>query len=49
MTDWPSAGLVGGVGFATVFVVLAVLATVVYVLGLAIRRQQRGREQNSSK
>ena len=45
MEKWAQAGFIGGVGFATVFVVLAVLAVVVWLVGIAARRlQERNQE-----
>ncbi len=41
MTDWAQAGIIGGAGFATVLVVLFVLAVVVWLVGVAVRRLQR--------
>jgi Na+-transporting methylmalonyl-CoA/oxaloacetate decarboxylase gamma subunit len=38
MTDWGQAGFTGGVGFATVFVVLSVLALVVWATGLILSK-----------
>ena len=41
MTDWAQAGFIGGVGFATVFVVLVLLAVVVWLMGVVVRRTSR--------
>jgi Na+-transporting methylmalonyl-CoA/oxaloacetate decarboxylase gamma subunit len=38
MTDWSEALLIGGAGFATVLVVLFVLALVVWLVGAVVRR-----------
>jgi len=47
---WGQAFQIGGVGFGTVFVVLGILAGVLLLVGLAIRRVTRGKgEANSEK
>ena len=45
MTDWAQAGFIGGVGFATVFVVLVLLAVVVWLMGVVVRRTSRDEPQ----
>ena len=45
MTDWARAGFIGGVGFATVFVVLILLAVVVWLVGMVVRRTSPGEPQ----
>jgi len=36
--DWGFARMVGGVGFGGVFTVLVILALVIWLMGLAIRK-----------
>ena len=38
MTDWGQAGLIGGVGFATVVVVLSLLALAIWAVGMVLKR-----------
>lgn len=44
--DWAQAGFIGGVGFATVFVVLVALAVVVWLSGIVVRRTSRNEPEN---
>jgi len=47
--DWGFAGQIGGFGFGLVFAVLIILAVVIWVVGLAIRRASTGKgETNKS-
>ena len=39
---WGQAFQIGGIGFGTVFLVLVILAVVIVLVGLAIRRAGRG-------
>ena len=43
--DWSQAFYVGGAGFGTVMVVLSVLAGVISLVALAIRRSSRGKDK----
>ena len=36
--DWGFAGQVGGIGFSLVFLVLAILAVVIWLMGIVISR-----------
>ena len=38
MADWSEAGKIGGIGFATVIVVLSILALAIWILGLVAKR-----------
>ncbi|MEW6033880.1 MAG: OadG family protein [Chloroflexota bacterium] len=44
MVDWGLAGRIGGIGFATVFVVLSVLALAVWLTGIVVQLTSRNRE-----
>ena len=48
MADWAEVGKVGGVGFATVIVVLSVLAMTLWVLGLVLKHIP-GSDKNEKK
>jgi Na+-transporting methylmalonyl-CoA/oxaloacetate decarboxylase gamma subunit len=43
--DWGQAFYIGGAGFGTVLVVLAVLAGVISLVAIAMRRISRGRDK----
>ena len=43
--DWGQAFYIGGAGFGTVMVVLAVLAGVISLIALATRRSSRGKDK----
>ena len=47
--DWGQASQIAGAGFGTVFVVLAILATVIVLIALAVRRTSRGKNKNAKK
>jgi len=42
--DWAEAFRIGGIGFGTVFLVLVILAVVITLIGLAVRRANRGKD-----
>ncbi len=46
--DWGFAGQVGGVGFGIVFVVLVILAVVMWLTGLVVRKIGTGKEETSN-
>jgi len=46
--DWSQALRVGGAGFGTVFLVLVILAGVISLIGLAVRRMDRGKGEANS-
>ena len=48
IVDWPQALRVGGTGFGTVFLVLVILAGAIALIGLAIRRMGRGKDEANS-
>jgi len=47
--DWGQAFQIGGVGFGTVFLVLIILAGVISLTGLAVKRISRGKDEANSK
>lgn len=46
--DWGFAGLVGGVGFGMVFVLLIILAGVIWLTGLVIRKSSTDNKKTDS-
>jgi len=44
-TIWGEAGLVAGIGFGTVVLVLIILAVVTWLIGLIFQRIKRGQEK----
>lgn len=42
---WGEAGLVAGIGFGTVFLVLIILAVITWLIGLIFQRIKRGQEK----
>ena len=44
-TIWGEAGLVAGIGFGTVFLVLVILAVITWLIGLIFQRVKRGQEK----
>ena len=46
--DWPYALRIGGTGFGTVFLVLVILAGVISLVGLVVRRMGRGKDEANS-
>ena len=44
-TIWGEAGLVAGIGFGTVFLVLVILAVITWLIGLIFQRIKRGQEK----
>jgi Na+-transporting methylmalonyl-CoA/oxaloacetate decarboxylase gamma subunit len=44
-TIWGEAGLVAGIGFGTVFLVLIILAVITWLIGLIFQRIKRGQEK----
>jgi Na+-transporting methylmalonyl-CoA/oxaloacetate decarboxylase gamma subunit len=44
--DWGFAGQIGGVGFGLVFVVLIILAIVVWLVGLALKKLSADKDKN---
>ena len=46
--DWGFAGQVGGIGFVTVFLLLIILAVVIWLTGLVIKKisTQKGEPSN---
>jgi len=46
--DWGFAGLVGGVGFGMVFVLLIILAGVIWLTGLVIRKSSTDKKETDS-
>lgn len=47
-TDWGAAGLLAGRGFATVFLVLVILAVVTWLIGFVFQRIKRRQEKARS-
>ena len=47
--DWGYALQVGGIGFGTVFLVLVILAVAITIIGLATRRLNRSRNNDTTK
>jgi len=46
--DWGQAFHIGGAGFGTVFLVLIILAGAISLVGLAVKRISRGKEEASN-
>jgi len=46
--DWGQAFYIGGVGFGTVFLVLTILAGTIALIGLAVRKTSRGKDETNS-
>jgi Na+-transporting methylmalonyl-CoA/oxaloacetate decarboxylase gamma subunit len=44
MIDWAFAGKIGGIGFGMVFVVLLILAVVLWLTGLVFKKIDAGKE-----
>jgi len=44
-TIWGEAGLVAGIGFGTVVLVLVILAVITWLIGLIFQRIKRGQEK----
>ena len=47
--DWGFAGQVGGFGFGLVFLVLIILAVVIWVVGLILRKTGAGKAEAEDK
>ena len=47
--DWAQAWQVGGIGFGLVFVVLAILAVVTWLLSLVLNRNSSGGDEAETK
>ena len=47
--DWGFAGLVGGIGFIMVFVLLVLLAIVIWLTGLVLSKIGTGKAETSNK
>jgi Na+-transporting methylmalonyl-CoA/oxaloacetate decarboxylase gamma subunit len=47
--DWGFAGQVGGVGFGLVFAVLIILAVVIWLVGLGLRKIGAGKAEAEEK
>ncbi len=47
--DWAQAWQVGGIGFGLVFVVLAILAVVTWLLSLVLNRNSSGSDEAETK
>jgi len=47
--DWGLTGKIAGGGFLMVFAILAILALLVWIAGLGVRRFQRGRSKSEEK
>ncbi|HEY95859.1 MAG TPA: hypothetical protein G4O15_13080 [Dehalococcoidia bacterium] len=45
MIDWALAGKIGGIGFGMVFVVLVILAVVLWLVGLIFKKIGTGEEK----
>ena len=45
--DWGFAGQIGGMGFGIVFAVLIILAVVIWLVGMVIKRIGAGKEETS--
>jgi Na+-transporting methylmalonyl-CoA/oxaloacetate decarboxylase gamma subunit len=46
--NWGEALRIGGTGFATVFLVLAILAVAVLLIGLALKRTASGKDKQNN-
>ena len=44
MIDWAFAGKIGGIGFGMVFVVLMILAIILWLVGLVFKKMESGKE-----
>lgn len=47
--DWGFAGLIGGVGFGAVFVLLVVLGVVIWLVGVIVNKIGTGKSETSDK
>ena len=47
--DWGFAGQIGGIGFGMVFVLLIILAAVIWLTGLVITKISTGKAETSNK
>ena len=47
--DWGFAGQVGGMGFGMVFLLLIILAVVIWLTGLVIIKTSAGKEKTDNK
>jgi len=47
--DWGFAGQVGGMGFGMVFLLLIILAVVIWLTGLVIIKTNTGKEKTDNK
>jgi len=47
--DWGQAGQIGGVGFATVFALLIILAVVIWLTGLVLGKISMGKGETDDK
>jgi Na+-transporting methylmalonyl-CoA/oxaloacetate decarboxylase gamma subunit len=47
MVDWAFAGKIGGIGFGMVFVVLLILAIILWLVGLVFRKLDAGKEEKA--
>ena len=47
--DWGLAGLVSGVGFGAIFVVLIILAVVIWLVGLVLSKIGKSEADNKKK
>jgi hypothetical protein len=47
--DWAQAWQVGGIGFGLVFVVLAILAVVTWLVSLVLNRNSSGSDEDETK
>ena len=47
-TIWGEAGLVAGIGFGTVVLVLVILAVITWLIGLIFQRIKRGQEKTKA-
>ena len=49
MIDWGLAGKIAGGGFGLVFLILAILALVVWLIGLGVRRFSKSSSKSEEK
>ena len=47
--DWGFAGLVGGIGFGAVFILLVILAIVIWLTGLILNRSSSAKTEAGDK
>ena len=47
--DWARAFEIGGTGFGTVFLVLVILAVVIFLIGRGVKRMNRDKDKVDSK